>query len=277
VTALPPAASLREAVIALWGVYLMEFTELGLLMLSTCGVGTLLYSSDSPIKYLGLSLWLSMLLMGIAVAATTFLIIRSPFGRRSGAHFNPAITLTYFWLQRIHRWDAACYVAAQFAGGIAGVLAAREALGMRLAAPPVRYVVTVPGSHGSLAAFTGEYCLAGLLMGIVLYASNHRMLFRFTPLLVSLLTICYYTFSYSLSGFSVNPARSFSSALFAGKWQGIWIYFLAPCLGMLTAAAIYTIVRGRDRVYCAKVFHDLRTPCPFRCAFECVYQETVKE
>ena len=56
------------------------------------------------------------LLMGIAVAATTFLIIRSPFGRRSGAHFNPAITLTYWWLGRIHGRDATFYVVAQFAG-----------------------------------------------------------------------------------------------------------------------------------------------------------------
>ncbi len=267
VTALAPSASLREAVNTHWRVYLMEFTELGALMLSTCSFGTLIYSNDSPLRNIDLSLSLRMLLMGAAIAITTFLIIRSPFGRRSGAHFNPAITLTYFWLQRVHRWDAFCYVVAQFAGGVTGVLVAREGLGMRLSAAPVRYVVTVPGGYGSLVAFAGEYCLAGILMGVVLYSSNHRPLVRFTPLLVALLTICYYTFSSSISGFSVNPARSFSSALFAWIWQGIWIYFLAPCLGMLTAAAIYVRLMGRNRVYCAKVFHDLRSPCPFRCQF----------
>ncbi len=274
VTALPPAASLTEAVNAHWRVYLMEFTELGALMLSTCGFGTLLYSTHSPIKHLNLSISLRMLLMGIAVAITTFLIIWSPFGRRSGAHFNPAITLTYFWLRRVHRWDAAWYILAQFAGGLAGVLAARGILGMQLSAPPVQYMVTVPGNHGNLVAFVGEFCLAGLLMGIVLYASNHRRFVRFSPLLVALLTVCYYTYSSSISGFSVNPARSFSSAMFAWIWQGIWIYFLAPCSGMLTAAAVYIRIMGANRVYCAKVFHDMRSPCPFPCHFERVSQET---
>lgn len=252
----------------------MEGAELGALMLSTCCCGTLLYSGDSPLSSLGLSPALRSILMGVAIAATTFLIIRSPLGRRSGAHFNPAITLTYFWLGRVHRWDAGCYVMAHFVGGAMGVLAAREILGMSLSTPPVSYVVTVPGSHGIPAAFLGEYLLSGLLMGMVLYASNHRLFVRLTPLLVALLTIFYYTLSSSISGFSVNPARSFSSALFAWIWDGIWIYFLAPWFGMMTSAAVYSRTIGPDRVYCAKVFHDMRSPCPFRCHFERVYQQT---
>jgi aquaporin Z len=42
------------------------------------------------------------------IATTTLLIIRSPFGGRTGAHFNPAVTLTFFWLGRGHPWDATC-------------------------------------------------------------------------------------------------------------------------------------------------------------------------
>jgi aquaporin Z len=72
----------------------------------------------------------------------------------------------------------------------------------------------------------------------------------------------------SISGFSVNPARTFESALFAGVWQGIWIYIAAPCLGMLTAAAIYVRRMGLNHVFCAKVFHDMRSTCPFPCHFE---------
>jgi aquaporin Z len=212
--------------------------------------------------------------MGTAIAITTFLIIRSPLGRRSGAHFNPAVTLTFFWLGRVHRWDAGCYIIAHFVGAVAGVLAARQILGVRLSAPPVRYLVTLPGSHGSPIAFLGEYLLSAILMGVVLYGSNHRLLTRFTPVFVALLTVSYFAFSSSISGFSVNPARTFSSALFAWIWQGIWIYFLAPCLGMLTAATIYIRSMGPNSVYCAKVFHDLRSTCPFPCHFERVYQDT---
>jgi aquaporin Z len=79
--------------------------------------------------------------------------------------------------------------------------------------------------------------------------------------------------SSSISGFSVNPARSFSSALCAWMWQDIWIYFLAPCLGMLMSAAIYTKGAGSDRVYCAKVLHDRQSPCPFPCDFDRLFRE----
>jgi aquaporin Z len=243
-------------------------------MLSTCIWGTLLYSRESPLKGLDIPGALDSFLMGIAIALTIFLIIRSPFGRRSGAHLNPGVTLTFLWLGRVHRWDAACYIAAHFAGAAAGVLAARQILGMRLSAAPVRYMVTLPGSYGSAIAFLCEFLLSGVLMGTVLYASNHRLLSRFTPLFVALLTVLYFAFSSSIAGFSVNPARSFSSALFAWIWQGIWIYFLAPCLGMLTAAALYVRRMGLDQVYCAKVFHDRRSICPFPCRFERMDQKT---
>jgi aquaporin Z len=274
VIALAPSASLTEAIRTHWREYLMEATELGALMLSTCMFGTLLYSSDSPLNYLALPSDLRPVLMGIAVATTTFLIIRSPFGRRSGAHFNPAVTLAFLWLRRTHRWDALCYVVAQFLGAVTGVLVAHEVVGMRLSSAPVQYLVTLPGSYGRPAAFIAEFLLSGLLMGVVLYASNHRLLARFSPILVALVTIFYYALCSSISGFSVNPARTFSSALFAWIWQGIWIYFSAPCLGMLTSAAMYIKRAGPNRVYCAKVFHDNHSTCPFPCHFDRLLQES---
>jgi aquaporin Z len=251
----------------------MEGTEIAALMLSTCICGTLLYGRGSLPGDVDLSYTFRSILMGTAIAMTTFLIIRSPFGRRTGAHLNPAVTLAFLWLGRVHRWDAACYIAAHFAGAVTGVLVARQILGPRLSAAPVRYMVTLPGSHGAPMAFFGECLLSAVLMGVVLYASNHRLLARFAPLFVALLTVSYFVLSPSLSGYSVNPARSFSSALFAWIWQGIWIYFVAPCLGMLTAAWVYVRSMGPNRIYCAKVFHDLRSTCPFPCRFERLYQE----
>jgi aquaporin Z len=111
-------------------------------------------------------------------------------------------------------------------------------------------------------------------MGIVLYAANHRRLTRFSPIFVALPPILYFALCSSISGFSVNPARTFSSALFAWRWQGIWIYFLGPCLGMLAAAAIYIGGSESDRIYCAKVFHDRHSPCPFQCHFDGLFPES---
>jgi aquaporin Z len=251
----------------------MEAAELGILMFCICLFGTTLYSSASPVNHLDLSSTAKASLMGVAVALTTFVIIRSPFGRRTGAHFNPAITLTYFYLRRVHRWDTLNYVTSQFLGGLVGVFAARQILGRKLAEPPVRYLITVPGGHGQFIAFLAELVLSGLLFGVVLFATNRWRLVRFSPLLVALVTVFYYAFCPAISGYSVNPARSFCSAMFAQIWQGIWVYFASPCLGMLAAAAIYLHAVGPKHIHCAKVFHDLRSPCPFNCQFKQLYDE----
>ena len=251
----------------------MEAVELAVLMISICVTGALVYSRASPLRRFSLSMSESALLMGVIVAITTFLIIRSPYGRRTGAHLNPAITVAYLWLGRIHRWDALNYLVAQFAGALAGVLLAYEMLGSRLSAPPVQYVVTLPGMYGRGVAFVAEFLLAALVMVVVLFATNHRRLAQFSPYLVALITVFGYVLGASISGFSVNPARSFSSALFARIWEGVWIYFAAPCLGMLTAAVIYVRSMGPTKVYCAKVFHDLETPCPFPCRFEELFRD----
>jgi aquaporin Z len=274
VTALAPSATLADALAVHWREYLMESSEIGSLSLSTCIFGTLIYGNDSPLKAFALSREIGSLLMGVAIATTTFVIIRSPFGRRTGAHFNPSVTLAYLWLRRIHRWDALCYVVAQFLGAVVGVLVAYYFLGKRLSAEPVRYLVTLPGIYGRAAAFAAEFVVSGLFISIALYASNHRHLARFSPILVALFTISNFTVSPSISGFSINPARSFSSALFAWVWRGIWIHLLAPSLGRLGAAEIYIKRAGSDRVFCAKVFHDTRSVCPFSCHFDRLLRET---
>jgi aquaporin Z len=249
----------------------MEAAEMALLMLCICGAGSLLYGRYSVVANLGLSWITRSALMGAIVAGATFIIIRSPFGRRSGAHFNPALTMAYFSLGLIHRWDAFSYVMAHFFGGIVGVFVAHQLLGANLSDFPVRYVVTLPGRNGSIVAFIAEFITALALMEVVLLATNHRRLARYTPLFVALVTVFYYMLSMSISGYSVNPARSFSSALFAHVWQGIWIYFIAPAFGMFAAAILYTKFAGADRIYCAKVFHDFQSDCPFNCRIADLY------
>src|SRR5439155_1638810 len=80
-------------------------------------------------------------------------LIYSPWGRRSGAHFNPATTLTFWRLGKVGSADAAFYALAQAAGGLAGVLVAAGLLGESVAHPSVQYVTTIPGPAGASVAF----------------------------------------------------------------------------------------------------------------------------
>jgi aquaporin Z len=268
ITALSPTASFVDALRRHWREYLMEATELAIFMVCVCAAGTFLYERNSPLNRLRVSEVTKSVLMGVAISGATYVIIRSPFGRRSGAHFNPALTFAYFGLGRVHRWDALGYIVAQFSGSVIGVFISHVWLGTSLADLPVLYVVTLPGRYGYLFAFLTEFAMSFIAMEVVLVVSNHRRLAQYSPFFVAFVTVFYFAFCTSISGYSVNPARSFSSALFAQMWQGIWLYFTAPSLGMLTAAAFYRRLMGNERIYCVKVFHDLRSVCPFDCHFE---------
>ncbi len=69
------------------------------------------------------------------------------------------------------------------------------------------------------------------------------------------------------SGFSMNPARSFASALPAWLWTGFWLYIMAPPLGMLLAAELYLKLHGIHAVICAKLHHQNTKRCIFRCGY----------
>jgi aquaporin Z len=216
--------------------YLFEAAELAAFMLSACAVTVLLF--DPAVTHVH-NPWLARALMGLAMGATAILIIKSPWGKRSGAHFNPAITIAFYRLGKIGPFDALFYIAAHFAGGIAGVALAAFALGPALAIPRVNYAVTVPGLGGVPAAFAAETFMAALLMTTVLVTSSRPRLAPYTTWCVGFLISNYILFLAPISGFSINPARTVGSAVFAHVYTALWLYFAAPLAGMLGAAEVY--------------------------------------
>jgi aquaporin Z len=188
-------------------------------------------------------------------------------GKRSGAHFNPAITLSYLRLGKIARWDAIFYVVFQFIGGMFGVAVSVLILGSSLAAPTADYAVTVPGRYGTAAAFFAELFMASLLMGVVLWFSNRPSLANYTGYLVGILIVLYVLFFAPVSGFSINPARTTGSAVFAHVWTAGWLYFTAPLMGMMSASEIYLRIYGPDGILCAKLHPNTKYPCPFICHY----------
>jgi aquaporin Z len=250
-----------------WRLYIYEGVELAIFMVSACVFTVFLFDPSFPAFRLLPSAAIRRTLMGIAMGVTAILIIRSPMGKRSGAHFNPAITLTYLRLEKIARWDAAFYVIFQFAGGVFGVAVSALATGSSIAVPAVDYAITVPGRYGTAAAFFAEFFMAVILMGVVLWTSNRPALASYTSYLVGILIALYILFFAPVSGFSINPARTTGSAVFANVWTAWWLYFIAPLLGMITSAEIYVLAFGADRILCAKLHPDPKYACPFLCHY----------
>jgi len=248
-----------------WLEYLIEASCLGLFMLSAAMFATLLQHPASPVAgHLSTPLG-RRVAMGIAMGLTAITLIYSPLGKRSGAHMNPAVTLAFFRLGKIERHDAVAYVAAQFAGGTAGILAAAFLAGGFVSHSSVNYVATVPGPWGWASAFMAEALISFVMMATVLGVSNTPHLARFTGVVAGILVATYIVIESPVSGMSMNPARTLGSNLLAHSAYSLWIYFIAPPLGMLLAAELALRRRGHSWVRCAKLHHTFDVRCIFRC------------
>jgi len=104
-----------------WPEYVMEAAGIALFMISAGLFGTLLGDPESAVHQAVASPLLRRALMGLAMGLTAVGIIYSPWGKQSGAHLNPATTLTFLRLGKVAPRDACGYVAAQFLGGVFGV------------------------------------------------------------------------------------------------------------------------------------------------------------
>jgi aquaporin Z len=266
----PGALNAFRSLRAHWPEYLMEAGELGLYMFSVCAFATLLQHSASPIRHFIVSAGFRRVLYGLAMGATVIAIIMSPWGKQSGGHFNPAITLTFYRLGKVEFWDVLFYASGHFFGAILGVALATFVLRGAPGDHAVRYAVTMPGKHGDAVAFIAELTISFLLMATVLFVSNHGDLARYTPYAVGLLVATYMSFEAPLSGMSTNPARTFGSAFYASYWHGLWIYFIAPTMGMLGAGELFLRVRRGVGPRCAKLHHANNK----RCIFHCGYRES---
>ena len=262
-----PSRTALLAYQAHWPEYLMESGELGLFMLSACSFTVLLEHPSSPVHQLLPSGHLRMAIIGLAMGLTLLGLIHTPWGRRSGAHMNPATTLMFLRLGKIDTWDALFYMCFQFIGGLGGVILSFAVIGSGLAHPSVNFAATRPGSSGVPAAFIAELIISFFLGLTVLVASNNARFARFTPYFAATLVATYITLEAPFSGMSMNPARTLGSALPAHAFQALWIYFTAPPVGMLLAAELYLRLRSAQAVYCAKFHHNNTKPCIFRCRY----------
>jgi aquaporin Z len=132
----------------------------------------------------------------------------------------------------------------------------------------VNYAVTLPGANGPIVALCAEIIISFILMSVVLTVSNTRRLARWTGMFAGALVATYITIESPISGMSMNPARTFSSAVGAQVWMSLWIYFVAPPIGMLLAAEVYQRFNTGRAVACAKLHHHNNHRCIFRCNFE---------
>jgi aquaporin Z len=228
-----------------WIHYLQEAWGLTIFMISACFFSALLGGNDPSFHLTIQNNALHNVAMGILMVATALVIFYSPFTAPSGSHINPAVTITFLRLNKMCRYDALFYIIFQFIGGTFAVYVMAALLGNVLTKAPVNYAVTVPGKFGITAAAITEYIIAIIMMTMVLFTSQHHTLKKYTRIIAACFVCLNVIVAGPISGFGMNPARSFASAFPAHIYTAFWIYMLIPFAGMLSAAEIFLFVERR--------------------------------
>jgi aquaporin Z len=177
----------------------------------------------------------------------------SPWGKQSGAHINPAVTLAFWHMGKIRGVDALWYVLAQVLGGIASACFWTLVLGDYYSHPSVHHVTTKPGPEGPGVALAAEFIITFILMATLLTALHHKRLKKVAGWLVGSLLAIYILFESPYSGMSLNPARSLASAVVADDYEGLWVYFVAPVAATWLATVLFLRFHHGQPLACAIV------------------------
>ena len=234
-----------------WIHYLQEALGLAIFMAAACFFSAMLEGRHSSWHQAIPNGLLRNFIIAVLMGATALFIFYSPFTSPSGSHINPAVTLSFLRLGKICHWDALFYILFQFAGGTAAVYIMQLFLGDALTAPPVNSAVTLPGKAGIWPAFFMEFTIAFVTMNMVLFTAGNERLKKYTRVIAAVLVCAYVLAAGPVSGFGMNPARSFASALPAHAWTAAWIYLIVPVAGMLCATEFFlwvTHLRTKKRI-----------------------------
>jgi MIP family channel proteins len=218
--------------------YIAEFVGTFLLVFFITAVVSL-YVFPNPAVFTDFSV------VGLVHAFVLFGLIQT-LGLISGAHFNPAVTVAMTALRQIKPPDAAVYIVAQLAGGVAGALLTRALL--KDEGDAVNYGVTAVSDRldgdilpGMVAEALGTFFLVWVIVGV---AVNPRATKEWAALAIGAALGMAVMVMAPLTGAGFNPARSFGPAIVSGEWSGgaadfLLVYVAAPVLGGLIACFLY--------------------------------------
>ncbi|GBQ25735.1 major facilitator superfamily glycerol uptake transporter [Acetobacter estunensis NRIC 0472] len=201
-------------------------------------------------------------LAGTAAAMT-------PFGKVSGAHLNPSVTLAFMLSKKIVWIDALGYVISQVIGAVLGTAIVYGAgyllSSWKVDALAAHYGATVPYMGISVwFALGSEMLVTGLLIVTLYWLAAHPRHKWITPWIGGVFFFVMNPLTAWISGNSANFARSFGPDLFAGNWNGLWIYLLGPFIGSsLAVLALKADILGKIHLMEARLVnfgHHGRVP-----------------
>jgi aquaporin Z len=222
---------------------------IGTMILIVGGPGTAIFG-----HYVGINVGV----LGVALAfGLSLLCAAYLFGHISGCHINPAVTFGMWALKRTPTREVPWYVIGQVIGGALGavVLWAIVETGNNTGAPKLtRQVLFSDVSNGYGSHSPGKFELGAVIIAEIVFTALFVLVIAgttrasaiagFAGIPIGLMLALIHMISIPIDNTSVNPARSFATALFARSWafEQLWVFIVFPLVGGLVAAGIWRLV-----------------------------------
>ncbi|GAB2968365.1 MIP/aquaporin family protein [Nocardioides montaniterrae] len=189
------------------------------------------------------------LAFGLAVLVCSY-----AFGRISGGHFNPAVSLGAAISGRLSWAEAGLYAAAQVLGGIIAAVVLWVTYHGFSGFKSTQFGLGANHFGGDFGirwwgALIIEAVLTAIFLLVILGSTDKRNPhLAFAPAAIGLALAGIHFVAVPLTGTSVNPARSIGVALFSGSdaMKDLWVFIVAPLLGGALGGLLYPLLFGRD-------------------------------
>jgi aquaporin Z len=230
--------------------FAVEFLGTAILVFLAVGTATLMFGFKFDGRSVAAGVVVTALAFGLTLLALVYLI-----GPVSGSHVNPAVTLGALLTGRISVREAVGYWIAQFAGGIVGALALWGAF---TTSPLYHKAVTGLGAdgYGSLSmirigtggAFLFETVLTAIFVFVVLRVTSETANAATAAIAIGLTLTVAHLVGITITGTSVNPARSLGPALVVGgtALSQVWLFIVAPLIGGALAAGLHRLLYRQE-------------------------------
>ena len=203
---------------------------IGTFVLVFCGTGAVVIDqqTNGQVGHIGVSIT-----FGLIVTAMIY-----TFGDKSGAHFNPAVTIAFSLANLFPKKQILPYIISQIAGAfIASAL-------LKLLFPSNQNLGTTLPAGSEMQSFVLEIILTFILMLTILFTSQgSKETGTLAGLAIGSVVLLEAIFAGPICGASMNPARSLSPAVVSGNTTSLWIYLIAPVLGAAVATLVWRYVK----------------------------------
>lgn len=203
-----------------------------ILVFVTCGSSILDHGSHRLVSELGGSI-----ASGLIVTVMIYSV-----GHISGAHMNPAVTISFATVRHFPWKQVPLYIIAQLGGSITASFALRV-----MFKPVTNTGVTTP-SGTALQALAMEIVVSFVLMFVTsAVATDSSAIGELAGIAVGSMVMISSIFAGPISGGSMNPARSLGPAIASNNYKAIWVYFVGPIAGTLMGACSYSVIRLTEK------------------------------